>query len=325
MVKYCTKKYPKGSLKNQQTDGRFMEGYLHDNLKILAKAIVKDQTFMGVCSSSTLEVGTGKSVLMTQIGEAWSEIMMDMHGIDIPFTTKNIVWNPKDLIERAFQVPKYSYVLVDEWEDAHYWSDLGMTLRQFFRKCRQLNLFIMIIIPNFFQLNLSYAVSRSVFFIDVRFEEGFARGHFSFYSFNPKRQLYIQGKKTHNYNVARCDFTGKFPDGYGVPEKEYRAAKLLDIKKYEAPENKVLSEKDLRRDIKIDLCKKIKDRIVINNEELGVAFGVTGKTIGRWLNPENKADVPLLGGRSDISPSYDSNTPIRVDNVEDEGRGEVSP
>jgi len=235
-MKILLNKYPKGTFKYQKTDGRYINGLLYENLELLAKKIVNDMTFMGVCFSSTLEVGTGKSVLMTQMGEAWTEIVNRLHGTNLTFTQKNLVFRPKDLIERAFEVPKYSFLLVDEWEDAHYWSELGITIRQFFRKCRQLNLFIMIIIPNFFQLPINFALGRSIFAIDVKFGENFDRGYFDFYSFRRKRKLFIKGRKEHNYHVVKESFKGHFLDGYGIPTKEYKDAKRRDMIRAEAEE-----------------------------------------------------------------------------------------
>lgn len=255
MVKVLLDKYPMGTVKGQKSAGRYIDGYLYNTLKDLADVIVDDMTFLGIIFSSTLEVGTGKSVLGTQIEEVWAELIKQKHKIDIPVTTHNIVWRPKLLIERAFDVPKYSPILLDEWEDASYWSQLGMSLRQFFRKCRQLNLFMIIIIPNFFQLPLQYAISRSVFAIDVRFEGKFKRGFFSFYGFEAKKKLYILGKKFHNYRAAQPDFVGRFTDGYGVPEEEYRAAKLEDLKAQEA------EDPDLRKPEKLAMVvKNLKDR-----------------------------------------------------------------
>lgn len=232
-MKILEEKYPMGSFKGQKTSGRYIDGWLYDNMKILAEKIVEDNTFLGVCYSSTLEVGTGKSVMMTQLGEVWSHLMKEVHNIDVPFTCNNIVWRGKELIDRSLSLPKYSCILLDEWEDAHYWSELGMTLRTFFRKCRQLNLFVIVIIPNFFQFPMSYALGRSVFAIDVKFEGNFERGFYSFYNFDAKRQLYLLGKKTQNYKCWNPTFSGRFTNGYGVPEEEYRKAKLEDLKKWE--------------------------------------------------------------------------------------------
>ena len=196
---------------------------------------------------------------------------------------------PQDLIDKATgskgfkKLPKYSYVLLDEWEDSNYWSDLGVTLRQFFRKCRQLNLFIVCIIPNWFQLPLSYAVSRSLFAIDVKFNDNLDRGFFGFYNFPAKRFLYMNGKKQHNYKCNRPTFNGQFPDGYGVPEQEYRKAKLDDLIAYEKenPEKKTAAQKE--KDVKIQVMHNLLEKNPkFTNQQLGDICEVSERTIRRW-------------------------------------------
>lgn len=295
MVKYLCEKYPKGTFKGQKTDGKYMDGYLYSNLKLLANKIVNDMTYLGIIFSSTLEVGTGKSVLATQIGEAWSDVMKQEHNIDVPFDINNIVWRPKELIERAFKLPKYSYILLDEWEDASYWSELGMTLRQFFRKCRQLNLFIMVIIPNWFQMNLNYAVSRSIFAIDVKFDNNLDRGYFGFYNFKDKRFLYIMGKRSHNYFCTRSTFRGIFLDGYGVPEKEYRRKKMQDMLEYdkENPEKKTIAqrEKEIKQKACFNFCKLYPDSSM---QTLAKVFNVAPETISRWKRGDVEELPPII-------------------------------
>ena len=122
-MKILKEKYPKGTIPGQRTDGRYMDGILYENLKIIAKTIARDMTFMGVISSSTLEVGTGKSTIVQQIAEAYTDLVNQYHGTNLEFKTKNIVFRPKALIERAFQLPKYSCAIIYEWEDAHFWYD----------------------------------------------------------------------------------------------------------------------------------------------------------------------------------------------------------
>lgn len=301
-MKILKSKYPYGSYKGQKSDGKYIDGYLYSNLQILAKRIVDDMTFMGVIFSSTLEVGTGKSVLATQMGEAWSEIMKEMHNIDVPFTIDHVVWKPKELIERAFKVPRYSFILLDEWEDQTYWSQLGVTLRQFFRKCRQLNLFMMVIIPNWFQLNLSYAISRSVFAIDVKFEKDFERGYYSFYSFASKRILYIKGKKEHNYHVVRPTFNGQFVNGYGVDEKEYREKKLKDMLEYDNKDDKLSK----RQEVQLFFFKKLHEKLKWSSKEWAEMLDLHVKTINCWK----------LGDYSKSSWSETSFEPTHKTNLE---------
>lgn len=308
-MKILEDKYPKGSLKGQKSAGRYIDGYLYKNLEVMADAIVNDMTFMGVIFSSTFEVGTGKSVFATQIGEAWSEIVNRKHNTNLEFTTHNIVWRPKELIKRSFEVPRYSCILLDEWEDATYWSQLGISLRQFFRKCRQLNLFMLVIIPNWFQMPLSYAVSRSTFAIDVRFETGFQRGFFNFYGFENKKNLYIKGKKFHNYKVTKADFYGRFGDGYGVPRKKYMEAKREDLENWDDQPKKPAYQQI--NDAKSLMVKKIVENFPITNQtQLAKVLGVSRKTIYGWIHrdvvPKPGDVVPKAQQGDYIRETYDN-------------------
>jgi len=250
MVKYCIEKYPKGSFKGQQTDGKYMDGYLHENITLLARNIVKDVTFLGVMFSSTLEVGTGKSTIAQQVGEAYTEQVNKLHGLNLTFDEKNIVFRPEKLMEIAPNLPKYSCIVLDEWDEKTYFDKLALALRQFFRKCRQLNLFMIIIIPDFFQLPKGYAISRSVFAIDVKFSGEFDKGFFDFYNFDKKKELYIKGKKFYNYGVAYPNFKGRFPDGYAVPREVYEKIKRDDF-----------VEADI---VEVDTKTKMRDNIYVN-------------------------------------------------------------
>lgn len=288
-MKILTQRFPKGSLPGQITDGRYIDEQYYENLKILAEVITHDMTFMAIVSSSTLEVGTGKSVFVQQTAEAWIDLVNQIHKMNLPnLSMQNIVFKPKDVIKRAFEVPKYSPIIIDEWEDAHYWSELGMTMRQFFRKCRQLNLFIILIIPNFFQMPSSYAITRSVFFVDVRFEGKFERGHFRFFSFKKKKDLYIYGKKTQDYDCVRPDFIGRFTKGYVVDEDEYRRAKHKDMVDSEQ-EVKKLSELDIR----IKVIKEIRDKLpALTTGMIAEIYGVTQRSAQRWVsNDENNVEI----------------------------------
>lgn len=306
-MKILEKKYPYGSFKGQKSDGRYIDGFLYKNLQVMADRIKDDMTFLGVCFSSTLEVGTGKSVFCTQIGEAWTEIINNKYNLNLEFTTNNIVFRPKDLIERSFELPKYSFILLDEWEDASYWSELGMTLRQFFRKCRQLNLFMMVIIPNWFQLNLSYAVSRSAFAVDVKFEQGFQRGFFDFYGFEAKKNLYVRGKKFHNYKVQRPNFQGRFTDGYGVPEKEYREAKLRDLMTYEETK-KIQTPAQIAGDAKWTLFKTLHKNLPdITIPKLSVLCGLNKQWAYDRMAKEKQKNSEPVSESDKILRTYNNN------------------
>jgi hypothetical protein len=233
---------------------------------------------------------------------------------------KNIVFKPMDLIKRAFEVEQYSVVIVDEWDDAHYWSELGMSMRQFFRKCRQLNLFIILIIPNFFQMPMSYAVSRSVFFVDVRFEGKFERGYFRFFNFDKKKDLYIYGKKTQNYECVRPNFIGRFTKGYCVDEAQYKRAKRDDMIEAETQDKKP-TEIQIKAKMIIQFREAHPE---ISIEDLGKTFGVHERTIRRWIDKGKLIDKPENDelGRAD---TYINNINNNQDNLGDGGLEEDEP
>ena len=278
-MKYCIDKYPVGTIPNQRKPGRYMDDALHENIKILAKNIKKDLTYLGIIFSSTYEVGTGKSTLAQQIGEAYQEMVYQLHKVKNEFTIDNIVFTPEDLIKRAFKIPKFSAIVLDEWEDAHYWSKLGITLRDFFRKCRQLNLFIIIIIPNFFQLPKNYAISRSLFAIDVRFEGEFERGFFRFYNFERKKKLYLYGKKNEDYSVVKSNFFGRFLKGYAVNEKEYLDKKKKDLLRQE--KKKEIKVRTINAKALFNFHRSYPD---IPLKEVGEkVFRISERTSQRWI------------------------------------------
>lgn len=295
MTKVMLDRYPMGSLPNQKTPGRYMDENLKSNIDLLVKHIVNDMQFLGLMSSSTYEVRTGKSTLMQQIGEYYTYAVNQMHGLNLTFDMKNIVFNSKDFISRAFELPKYSFLGMDENDevDEHYFSKMSRDLRKFFKKSGQLNLFTFIIVPNFFQLKTPFAVSRSNFLIDVRFSGEFERGFFSFYSFEKKRELYVKGKKTMDYNVSHPNFIGRFTPGYAVDREEYLKVKKLDLINSETEDKRPqITEKEVLAKALIKLKQLFPERF--STPELAQGIGVHRSTANNYLNefaketPENE-------------------------------------
>jgi hypothetical protein len=182
-----------------------------------------------------------------------------------------------------------------------------MTLRKFFRKCRQLNLFMLVIIPNFFQLPLGYAISRSIFAIDIKFDDDLERGGYDFYGFKAKKKLFIRGRKYHDYNVQIPDFSGEFFDGYGVPEKAYRDAKRLDMLKYDE-DDKVISPREIecsaKREVLAKIYEGLKDKIT--QDDLAAALSLNRRTINDWIHKYRKAFPKKMSGNEAGGDAYNN-------------------
>lgn len=230
MVKVCEKDFPKGTFPGQQSDGYMMDGYMKASLDIMAEKIADDMQFVGVISGKGT-VRNGKSTLAQQHGYYFNHKVNEIHGTNNEFTVNNIIFKADDLIEKAFSLPKYSVLILDEGDDltAQYYSKLAIKLRRFFRKCGQLNMFFILLIPDFFELPRSYAVTRSTYLVNVMFAGKFQRGFFEFYSGEGKRKLYYKGRRYGDYDCVRADFIGRFPKPYLVDEIEYRSKKKVDM------------------------------------------------------------------------------------------------
>lgn len=230
MVKVCLEQFPEGSYKGQKGDGYGMDGYLQDNVDVLANNIHRDMQFVGLISGDGT-VRNGKSAIGQQVGFYYSSQVSKKHNIEVPFTTNNIVFKADDLIARAFELPKYSCIILDEGDDLteHHFSKLSKKLKKFFRKCGQLNLFIILILPDFFELPMGYAITRSNFLINVKFAGEFERGFFDYFGPKNKKYLYLKCKRYKDYQGQSSDFSGRFVNLYTVDEDAYRKMKFEDM------------------------------------------------------------------------------------------------
>ena len=297
MTKVCTKQFPMGSFPRQKSDGFHMPEYLCENISIYAKKIADDMQFLGVLSSSTFEVRTGKSTLAQQIGSFYTEKVNELHNQNIKFTDKNIVFSYKELMDRAMELPPMSCLILDEGDDLaeHFASKIAKELRKFFRKSGQLNLFIIIIMPDFFELPKNYAITRSNFLIDVKFENDFERGFFEFYSFKKKKWLYIKGKKYQDWTVEEPSFKGRFLGLYTVDKEKYLKRKKEDLKKYDDDDNKGESRLVQRYKKRIRILMKIITGGFLKVTELAKRMTEEGDKIDRTsiskILDNNKSEV----------------------------------
>lgn len=257
MAKVCIKEFPMGSYPGQRSDGMFINDGVKHSIDILARNIQKDMQFVGLYTGDGT-VRNGKSTCAQQHAYYYSWQVSKLTGKTIPFNMNNIVFRAEDLITKAFELPKYSCIILDEGDDltAHYFSHLAKTLKKFFRKCGQLNLFIILILPDFFELPSTYALIRSNFLVNVHFLDEFARGFFKFYGPKAKKNLYLYGKRWKDYDASPPNFPGKFIHLYTVDEKEYRKAKLEDMMLSEEEE---ISTRDQLRIQKMKLLSNARE------------------------------------------------------------------
>ena len=229
-MKVCKQDFPLGSYPNQQSPGYYLDENLASNIDILAKKIVKDMDFVLLVSGNGM-VRVGKSALAQQVGTYYTHQVNKKHKLNNTFNENNIVFDSAELIDRALDLPKYSVLILDEGDDLteNYWSQVSRDLKRFFRKCGQLNLFLILLIPDYFEMNKSYAITRSVALLNVKFYGAFERGMFQFFDFETKKELYLKGKRDLNYRAAKPAFDGSFINLYTIGDKKYREMKRKNL------------------------------------------------------------------------------------------------
>lgn len=299
-MKFAEELYPKGTFKGQETAGAYINENLAKNLDVIAKKVVNDMTFLGIISGHDM-VGNGKTTLLTQVGTYLTWKINQLHGIDNTFTDKNLVFHGVDLEKISFELPQYSVIGLDEGDDltTHGMKELAQKLKRYFRKCRQLNQIILLILPSFFELPKFYALSRSHFLIDVFFQGEYDRGFFKFYGPSAKKNLYLKGKKEWDYECWRPDFNGRFFSSYCFFPDLDKCIEKYKRKKYQdmiddSKDESNLTPEQIEKQVTIKLFKQLHQNLnKISIKQLAEAFGVSSRTAFRWLSNEKEEEEDI--------------------------------
>jgi hypothetical protein len=189
------------------------------------------------------------------------------------------VFAPDDLKKKAHELPPNSVIVYDEGraglDSSRSMEAVNKGMQDFFQECGVYGHVILIVLPDFFQLASIYAVSRSLFLINVFTDEKFQRGYFSFYNERQKELLYFWGKKkvgAHlRYASAKRNFWGKFTDWLPFDKDEYENMKknALEKKRMGRKEVTQLKERDLLIHFIIMWCGKTRSQLLEDLEAKG--------------------------------------------------------
>jgi len=194
----------------------YMDGYLKHNLDKAKKVIKEDWDMVFVVDGTE---GAGKSTLAMQIAKY----------CDPSFNIEKVVFTPKDFRQAIINSEPYQAVVYDEaytgLSSRATMTLINRTLISMLAEIRQKNLFVIVCMPCFFDLDKYVALWRSRALLHVYTDKDFKRGRFVFYNIDKKKELYINGKKFYSYAKPKPNFAGRFTSAYVVDEKEYRKKK----------------------------------------------------------------------------------------------------
>lgn len=222
----------------------YLDGYLKTNLDT-AKAVIKKDWDM-IFSVDGYE-GSGKSVFAMQVG----------YYLDPTLNLDRVVFTPRDFQKAVLSAEKYQTIIYDEaytgLSSRAAMSLVNRTLVKMLAEIRQKNLFVLIVMPTFFDLDKYVALWRSRALFHVYTGDNFERGYFAFYNIDQKKQLYIQGKKFYSYGGVKPNFYGRFVSHYPLDEAKYRLKKkhISVERENEAMEAQIKLEMDNRMFIQV--------------------------------------------------------------------------
>lgn len=192
--------------------------------KIINKVLYKDRDWVCVIDG---EEGVGKSVFAQQLARY----------LDPEFNLDLLVFTSDDFIKQIKEPSnkKGKVVLLDEaFNSANArasMSEVNRSLTGVATEMRQKNLFVIIVLPSFFDLDRYFALWRCKTLFHVYFTESEER-RFIIFPKEHKKYLYIYGKKTYNYSRPRSPYPPLvFDHIYTVDETEYREKKANAFKK----------------------------------------------------------------------------------------------
>lgn len=177
--------------------------------------------------------GGGKSVLGMQIAYA-----LDVeHKIDIDL---QICYAPEHF-KKAVMTLKPGKAIV--WDEARRgvnrrrsMGSVNLEITDLLAECRQHNLFLIVIMPTFYDMDMNVAVWRSRALIHVYYtwnteadeKNRLQRGFFRFYSEKGKKELFTNAYNRRGYRyplLPGASFEGSFINHYVVDQKDYRERK----------------------------------------------------------------------------------------------------
>jgi hypothetical protein len=294
-MNFAPELYPKGTFPSQKIDGAFIQDELAKNLDVIAKKVGDDMTFLGLISGHDM-VGDGKTTILTHVGAYLTWKINQIYGTNNTFTDKNLVFGGVELEKVSLEMPKYSVIGMDEGDDVttHGMKEFAQKLKRYFRKCRQLNQILLVILPSFFEFPKFYALNRSHFLIDVFFQGEYERGYFKFYGPHSKKMLYLNGKKEWNYDAWRPDFHGRFFGSYCFFPDLDKCTERYKRKKYEDMVNDnqadtKLTPDQIKKQTIVDLLTKLYQNYPkFSIKTFAQATGMSTRTVYRWLSIEKE-------------------------------------
>lgn len=212
--------------------------------------------------------GSGKSTLAGQV----AKYLDKDHEIDL---SAQVAFTPDEFVSKALKLPKGKAIIYDE-------SRTGLNRRQsmtannirltnFLAECRQLNLFVILVMPYFQDMDAYLIKGRATFLIHTEFFadhelKKFKKGYWSFFGIEQIKSMFFDEKFRRMMRYGKSDLRGTFFDFCVYDKEAYKKMKAEALEKYNkslvpkeptAADNKKLENQILARTVYLLKEKKL--------------------------------------------------------------------
>jgi hypothetical protein len=249
-----------------------MHELLTKNLDLIIENQNNDWDFKELISGDGM-TRTGKSTIGFQCGQYQDENF-----------AKNwkdqVIFDGNKLTETAYRVGKGKVLVYDEAREGldskKQMERYTKNLLDFFSQCGNLNHIIIIVLPEFFDLPKSIAITQSIFLINCYAKNGFDRGYFDFFNRKDKKFLYVKGQKFLDYKAQSPSFKGTFTKFIPFPREEYESLKNKTLHKLKKEKTEAFKEQYLMEKLRIKillnyLIKELKKKPIFISQMIGVS------------------------------------------------------
>jgi len=160
----------------------------------------------------------------------------------------------------------------------------------FFAECGSKNLFILIVLPEFFDLPKGITITQSLFLVNCKFRNNFSRGFADFFNHKQKKYLYIKGKKWLDYSAVKPSFQMTFTKYFPLNMQEYEKLKQSELERVREERkrgNTRSAYTKLRKH-----CKTLVGELIKQEEypkaRVAELLGISAQSLGQFLRYKPK-------------------------------------